>query len=96
MTLFGLNVYQHPAIPEDEAWVVRDSDAEELPAELRGKLSTPCVVTGDAARLGRIAALLGLAELWESALGALPHPSGGCRASRARLRQERNRRRHSH
>ncbi len=94
MRLFGLPVYEHHALPKDEAWVILDASTEELPAELRGALATPCIVTGDIAMLGQTVTLLGLGRMWQSALDARPRQSSQCRLARTRLRQQR--RRHAH
>ncbi len=91
MQLFGLPVYEHHALPKDEAWVILDASAEELPAELRRALVTPCVVTGDVALLSRVVRVLELGHLWQSALDARPKQSSQCRQARTRLRQQRRR-----
>lgn len=91
MRLFGLPVYEHPALPKDEAWVILDASAEELPAELRGAFATPCIVTGDVPLLSRVVTLLELGQLWQSTLDARPRPSSQCRQARTRLRQQRRR-----
>ncbi len=94
MRLFGLPVYEHPALPKDEAWVILDASTEELPAELRGALVTPCIVAGDVAQLNQAAARLGLLGMWQLVLDARPRQSSQCRLARTRLRQQR--RRHAH
>ena len=93
MKLFGLPVIEHAAIPQDEAWIVRDASAEELPTKLRGRVPAPCVVTGDCALLARAVKLLALAYWLEVSVAAAPPSSRGCQRARARLRQQR---RHSH
>jgi hypothetical protein len=48
-------------IPADEAWIILRADAPELPANLKGKVSVPCVVTGDLKSFRDALKLLGLA-----------------------------------
>ena len=92
MKLFGLPVIEHAAIPRDEAWIVRDARADELPAKLRGRVPAPCVVTGNRVLLARAVTLLGLAHLLETtAADTAPHDIRGCKQARARLRQQRRR-----
>ena len=89
MKLFGLPVIEHAAIPQDEAWIVRDAIAEELPADLRGRVPAPCVVTGNRALLAKAVTLLGLAHLLETSADTAAHGGRGCKQARARLRQQR-------
>ena len=62
MKLLGLDVYEHPSIPADEAWVVRDAGVKTLPAELRGRVRVPCILTGDLNLLKRTVAILRLTK----------------------------------
>ena len=66
MNFLELRVYEHPAVPGHEAWLVRRADAEEVPPELRGGIITPCIITGDASLLGGQLTLLHLAEALEA------------------------------
>ena len=65
MSFLELRVYEHPSIPADEAWLVRRTDAAEVPHELRGSIVAPCLITGDAALLEEHLTLLHLAEAFE-------------------------------
>ena len=58
MKLFGINVIEHPAIGEDEAWIIRHPDAPQVPPDLRGQLHLPCILTGSAVRTKHTLALL--------------------------------------
>ena len=62
MSFLELRVYEHPSIPEYEAWLVRQADAEEVPSDLRGRIDVPCILTNDAGLLGEQLTLLHLAE----------------------------------
>ena len=74
MRFLELRVYEHYSIPEDEAWLVRQADAEEVPPELRGSIVAPCIITGDAALLAEQLTLLHLAEAFEASALSTPEP----------------------
>lgn len=63
MGFIELRVYEHPAVPRYEAWLVRRADAAEVPPELRGRVTVPCIITGDAALLAEHLTFLQLAEV---------------------------------
>ncbi len=65
MKLFGLPVIKHACVPADEAWIIRCPDANELPAELRGRVKTPCVLAGDVELLAEAVILARLTRLHE-------------------------------
>ena len=46
MDLSALQVIERRDLPQDEAWIIRKGDAPELPADLRGKVRVPCILTG--------------------------------------------------
>lgn len=50
MEYLGINIVEHRSLATDEVWVIHRKDAPQIPAELRGRLSVPCVLTGDASR----------------------------------------------
>ncbi len=50
MEYLGINIIEHGSLATDEVWVIHKTDAPQIPAELRGRLSVPCVLTGDASR----------------------------------------------
>ena len=58
MKLFGINVIEHNAIAEDEAWIIRHQDAPQVPPDLQGHLHLPCILTGNAVRTKHTLALL--------------------------------------
>jgi len=66
MSILELRVYEHPSIPDYEAWLVRRADSGEVPPDLRGSIDTPCILTNDAALLGRHLTFLRLAEAVEA------------------------------
>ena len=47
MDLSRVRVIVSSDVPADEAWIIRSADAPELPANLKGRVRVPCVVTGD-------------------------------------------------
>ena len=62
MDFIELRVYEHPAVPRCEAWLIRRDDAAEVPPVLRGCITVPCIIAGDAALLAEHLTLLQLAE----------------------------------
>jgi hypothetical protein len=58
MKLFAINIIEHPDLAADEAWVVFDENAPQVPEDLRGNLSVPCILTGNRSRAERTLALL--------------------------------------
>ncbi|MGI8732766.1 MAG: hypothetical protein ACR2LM_05630 [Pyrinomonadaceae bacterium] len=48
MEFLGINIVEHKKVPADEVWMIHKNQAPQVPAELRGKLPTPCILTGDA------------------------------------------------
>ena len=88
MDLKSLHVIQHRAIPQDEAWIIRRSDAAELPADLRGKVKVPCIVTGSMNLLKETLILLRLFNTDAKDIN-LDFKPGSCRDSRQRVREYR-------
>ena len=66
MSILRLRVYEHPSIPDREAWVVRRADSGEVPPDLRGRIDAPCILTNDAALLSQHLTFLQLAEAVEA------------------------------
>ena len=66
MSILQLRVYEHPSIPDHEAWLVQRSDSGEVPPDLRGAIDTPCILTNDAALLGQHLTFLQLAVAVEA------------------------------
>lgn len=48
MEYLGINIIEHSSLATDEVWVIHKNDAPQIPAELRGRLAVPCILTGDA------------------------------------------------
>ena len=48
MQLQKLIIVQHQSVPPEDAWIIRENEAPEVPQELRGTLTVPCILTGDA------------------------------------------------
>jgi hypothetical protein len=57
MKLFSINIVEHPDLAADEAWIVFDEHAPQVPEDFRGKLSVPCILTGNRAQAERTLAL---------------------------------------
>ena len=58
MKLFAFNIIEHPDLAADEAWIVFDENAPQVPEDLRDKLSVPCILTGNRAQTERTLDLL--------------------------------------
>ena len=58
MKLFAMNIIEHPDLAADEGWIIFDEDAPQVPEDLRGELSVPCILTGSRAVAERTLALL--------------------------------------
>jgi len=43
-----IDIIQHPSVPAEDVWIIRENEAPEVPQELRGRLSVPCILTGNA------------------------------------------------
>ncbi len=93
MKLFGLNVIEHKAVPEEEAWIIRSKEAQALPPELQDTIQVPCIVTGSLALLKETVILMRLTNMSESAMitDVPRQQSARCRESRGRVRQQRRR-----
>ena len=50
MEYLGINIIEHGSLAMDEVWVIHKNNAPQVPAELRGRLAVPCILTGNAAR----------------------------------------------
>ena len=48
MQLQQLNIVQHPSVSPEAVWIILENEAPEVPQELRGVLTVPCILTGDA------------------------------------------------
>ena len=67
MKLFAMNIIEHPDFAADEAWIVFNEYAPQVPEDLRDTLSVPCILTRNQALAERRLALL-QASLWLSQL----------------------------
>ena len=66
MSILQLRVYEHPSIPDHEAWLGRRADSGEVPPDLRGTIEAPCILTNDIVLLRQHLTLLQLAEAVEA------------------------------
>ena len=53
-----IDIIEHPDLAADEAWIIFDEEAPQVPEDLRGELSVPCILTGSRAVAERTLALL--------------------------------------
>ena len=49
MRISHIDIIEHPDVPSNEARIICDINAPQLPQELRNKVSVPCILTGDLA-----------------------------------------------
>ena len=50
MEYLGIRIVEHHSLCADEVWIIHKSDAPQVPLDLRGSLSVPFILTGDATR----------------------------------------------
>ena len=50
MEYLGINIVEHGSLATDEVWLIHKDNAPQVPAELRGRLTVPCILTGSATR----------------------------------------------
>lgn len=50
MQYLGINIIEHSSLATDEVWVIHKDNAPQVPAELQGRLSVPCILSGNAER----------------------------------------------
>ncbi|CAN5490543.1 hypothetical protein BH20ACI3_BH20ACI3_25860 [soil metagenome] len=58
MEFLGINIVEHASLPADEVWIIHKNDAPQVPADLRGNLPVPCILTGDATRARHLMSLV--------------------------------------
>jgi len=58
MEFLGINIVEHASLPADEVWIIHKNDAPQVPADLRGNLPVPCILTGDAIRARHLMSLV--------------------------------------
>ena len=58
MNLLTMNIIEHPDFAADDAWIIFDENAPQVPQDLRDKLSVPCILTGNRDQAERTLALL--------------------------------------
>ena len=70
MEYLGINIIEHVSLASDEAWVIHKTDAPQIPAELRGRVSVPCILTGDATRARQLLSFMRAIDTQYVASGA--------------------------
>lgn len=58
MEYLGINIVEHRSLDTDEVWVIHKNNAPQVPAELRGSLSVPFILTGSAAKARQLLAFM--------------------------------------
>jgi len=58
MEYLGIRIVEHHSLCADEVWIIHKSDAPQVPLDLRGTLSLPYILTGDAQQARRLLSLV--------------------------------------
>lgn len=58
MEFLGITIVEHASVPVDEVWIIHKNEAPQVPADLRGNLPVPCILTGDATRARHLLSLV--------------------------------------
>jgi hypothetical protein len=58
MEFLGINIIEHASVPADDVWMIHKKEAPQVPADLRGRLPVPCILTGNAARACHLLSLM--------------------------------------
>ena len=58
MNIFRMNIIEHPSLDEEDAWIIFDRNAPQVPQELRGTLPVPCILTSDKTQASHILTFL--------------------------------------
>ena len=58
MEFLGINIIEHASVPVDDVWMVHRKEAPQVPADLRGSLPVPCILTGNATRARHLLSLM--------------------------------------
>ncbi len=73
MKLFSMNIIEHHDFAADEAWIIFDENAPQVPEDLRDNLSVPCILTGNRVQAERALALLQAISIDQPLTAALEH-----------------------
>lgn len=49
MDFSGINIVEHSSVSADAVWLIQRSEDSKIPEDIRESVSTPCILTGDAA-----------------------------------------------
>jgi hypothetical protein len=58
MEYLGIRIIEHSSVCADEVWIIHKRDAPQVPSDLRGNLSIPFILTGDATLAERLLSLV--------------------------------------
>ncbi len=65
MNLFDMSIIKHPDLAANEAWIITDRDAPQVPNNIRSELPIPCILTGNTEQATRMLNLLRAISLYE-------------------------------
>jgi hypothetical protein len=46
--LAEISIVQHPSVPAEDVWIIREKESPQEPSDLRDDLTVPFILTGDA------------------------------------------------
>ena len=58
MNLFDMTIIKHPDLAADEAWIITDRNAPQVPKNIKNNLPIPCILTGNTLHAERTLTLL--------------------------------------
>jgi hypothetical protein len=58
MEFLGINIVEHASVPVDDVWIIHKKEAPQFPAELRGSVQVPFILTGSATRARHLLSLM--------------------------------------
>jgi len=65
MNLFDISIIKHPELADNEAWIITDRDAPQVPKNIRSELPIPCILAGNTEQATRMLNLLRAITLYE-------------------------------
>jgi hypothetical protein len=58
MEFLGITIVEHASVPVDDVWIIHKREAPQVPADLRGSLPVPFILTGSATRARQLLSLM--------------------------------------
>ena len=58
MEFLGIRIVEHASLSPDDVWIIHEKEAPQVPLELRGILTVPYILTGDATQARQLLSLM--------------------------------------